>query len=73
MACPACQSDAAPKAVRMSWWGGAVGPKLLSHVECAGCHTRYNATTGRSNNRAIATYLAVTLVLSAGIIYFLNS
>src|SRR5688572_1124899 len=32
-ACPKCGSTSA-KAVTYAWWGGLLGPKLLSHVEC---------------------------------------
>lgn len=63
--CPSCQSALEPKPVGFTWWGGLLGAKLLHHAECPACHARYNASTGRSNNAAIALYLVVAgLVMS---------
>jgi hypothetical protein len=54
MACPNCHSEDTPKNVGFTWWGGALGSRLLNHVECMRCGTRFNGETGRSNNTAIA-------------------
>lgn len=60
--CPACQSRTAQR-LNFSWWGGALGPRLLTHVKCGGCGVTYNGKTGRSNNTAIAIYVVVVNVL----------
>ena len=69
--CPRCGSTEATP-VTYTWWGGALGPKLLSHVECASCSTAYNGKTGRPNTLGIAIYLIVstTIVLAAIVAFF---
>jgi hypothetical protein len=49
-----------------------IGPKLISHVECPNCGTRYNGKTGRSNNAAIAIYLAVAGALTLAVVYAIS-
>ena len=60
--CPECQSSNA-KPVSFTWWGGLLGPKLLSHVKCGRCGAAYNGKTGKSNSTAIAIYFAVGVVV----------
>jgi uncharacterized protein (DUF983 family) len=60
--CPFCQASD-PKPVNFSWWGGILGPKLLSHVRCMQCGKTYNGKSGKSNDTAIAIYLAISLVI----------
>ena len=51
--CPRCQqAELAPRPIGFTWWGGVVGAKLLHHVECVRCATRYNGRSGRSNDGA---------------------
>jgi len=64
MLCPGCQHDVTPSPVGFTWWGGLLGSKLLKHVECPKCRVRFNGTTGRSNNTAIAMYLMVAGLLA---------
>ncbi|HJL17178.1 MAG TPA: hypothetical protein RMH99_16040 [Sandaracinaceae bacterium LLY-WYZ-13_1] len=61
--CPSCGSREA-EGVGFTWWGGVVGPKLLSHVRCAACGATYNAKTGGSNATGIALYLGAVLTLA---------
>ena len=62
-ACPQCgQSNA--KKVRYTWWGGAVGPNMFTHVKCQNCGTQYNGKTGKSNQQNIIIYLAVGVLLA---------
>jgi transposase-like protein len=68
--CPKCASYSVKK-IPYTWWGGALGPALLTHVRCQSCGTVYNGKTGRSNNSAIAVYLVVATALVAGIVYLL--
>jgi hypothetical protein len=61
--CPKCGAGSA-KPVTYAWWGGLLGPKLLSHVECTACGTAYNGKTGQSNAVGIAVYIATTFTLA---------
>jgi hypothetical protein len=68
--CPQCRC---PYAKRVGWtlWGGAVGPRLFTHVRCIHCRQAYNGKTGRLNDTAIMIYVAVSIVvglLGAGVI-----
>jgi predicted nucleic-acid-binding Zn-ribbon protein len=67
--CPKCGGTQA-QPVGFTWWGGVLGPKLFTHVKCAGCGMAYNGKTGRSNDQAIDIYVGVSLVIgvAAGII-----
>lgn len=62
-ACPQCgQSNAKP--VNYTWWGGAIGPKMMSHVKCQNCNTQYNGKTGKSNTQSIIIYNLVVFILA---------
>lgn len=64
--CPSCKvSDAEP--MSFTWWGGVIGPKLLTHVKCQGCGTAYNGATGHLNTVGIVVYSLVALGLILGI------
>lgn len=67
--CPNCECTDADK-VSFTWWGGILGPALLTHVRCQECGTAYNGKTGKSNDTAIAIYMIVGaglgLVLGGG-------
>lgn len=70
--CPKCQNTQAT-AVTFTWWGGLVGPKLLSHVACTLCGAKYNGKTGRSNTAGIVVYsVVVFFVLLAVGAWFLG-
>lgn len=61
--CPNCgQSNA--KQVNFTWWGGALGPRLFTHVKCQNCNTEYNGKTGKSNQQSIIIYFLTTLILT---------
>ncbi|HTN74418.1 MAG TPA: hypothetical protein VL096_04195 [Pirellulaceae bacterium] len=64
--CPKCGCTYATK-VSFTWWGGLVGPALLSHVTCQQCRTAYNGKSGKSNDTAIMVYFLVTFVLALAI------
>jgi transposase-like protein len=70
--CPKCGSSSVKK-VQFTWWGGALGPALLTHVQCQGCGNQYNGKTGRSNASAIAVYLVVATGVVAILVFFLTS
>jgi hypothetical protein len=67
--CPKCQAVNA-EMVSFTWWGGVLGPHLLTHVKCQSCGTAFNGKTGKSNDQAIAIYLGVGLFIGivAGVI-----
>lgn len=72
--CPDCGADAAER-VSFTWWGGLIGPAMLSHVRCRNCGTTYNGKSGRSNNTAIAIYVGVSLAISLAVfvlVFLLN-
>ena len=63
--CPRCQNPQ-PSPVSFTWWGGVLGPKMLTHVKCTRCGTAYNGKTGGSNATAITIYVIVgALILFA--------
>ena len=45
--------------MKFTWWGGALGPKLLTHVKCNACGNRYNGKTGQDNTTKIVVYSLV--------------
>jgi hypothetical protein len=60
--CPNCgQSNA--KKVSYTWWGGALGPAMFTHVKCQNCGTQYNGKTGKSNQQSIIIYNVVVFVV----------
>jgi phage FluMu protein Com len=61
--CPECNNRGNATRVGFTWWGGLVGPALLTHVRCNECGTGYNGKSGKSNNTAIAIYVGVGLLL----------
>ena len=73
--CPQCgQSNAKP--VNYTWWGGAIGPRMMSHVKCQSCNTQYNGKTGKSNTQSIIIYNLVVFVIvfcACGGLAFVNT
>jgi hypothetical protein len=70
--CPRCQS---PNVYRpkFTWWGGALGPKLLSHTICRGCGFGFSWKTGKSNTTGIAIYTAVAFVIAFALVFAIRS
>ena len=67
--CPQCHAQEEPRPIGFTWWGGLIGPKLLHHVECPRCGTRFNARTGRSNDTAIAIYMIAIGVIAFALVF----
>lgn len=61
--CPNCGSTNAKK-LSYTWWGGALGPAMFTHVRCNNCNTEYNGKTGKSNTNNIIIYSVVAFVLA---------
>ena len=69
--CPKCAATNAAK-VGFTWWGGALGPSLLTHVKCPSCGTTYNGKTGQPNTAGIVIYSVVTGILAFVIVAMLT-
>jgi hypothetical protein len=61
--CPGCDAPGDAKRVGFTWWGGALGPWLLTHVRCNHCGICYNGRTGQSNTLGITIYTVVGLFI----------
>jgi hypothetical protein len=64
--CPYCGGSKATK-MSFTWWGGALGPALLTHVKCQDCRMTYNGKTGQPNTVGIITYSIVAFVIGVAI------
>ena len=68
--CPKCRAVGAEK-MKFTWWGGLLGPKILSHVKCPGCGYAYNGKSGRDNTLGIAIYCVVVGAVVMGLVVVL--
>ncbi len=66
--CPRCRNSAAEK-VKFTWWGGLLGPKLLTHVKCGSCGYKYNGKSGKDNTTGIAIYFGVMFLIAFAIFF----
>jgi len=55
--------------VKFTWWGGLLGPKLLTHVKCGSCGHKYNGKSGKDNTAGIAIYFGVMFVIAFAIFF----
>ncbi len=62
VSCPQCGGE--PKLVSFTWWGGVVGPRVLSHVRCSKCGATFNGKSGKSNTVGIIIYTIIALVIA---------
>lgn len=65
--CPNCRSPYSKK-VGFTWWGGVLGPKMLSHVKCTGCGNAYNGKTGQSNTGGIVVYTVIVTLIALAVV-----
>ena len=74
--CPKCGA-ADPQLLKFTWWGGALGPKMLTHVKCQTCGNKYNGKTGGENTAGVVIYMlvagAISFVLMFAVFFFLFS
>lgn len=61
--CPQCGGQAAEQ-MKFTWWGGVLGPKLLTRVKCPSCNAKYNGKTGTDNIKHIVIYSVAAAVLA---------
>ncbi len=69
--CPKCSSTRATK-VGFTWWGGLIGPSLLTHVTCDECGAAFNGKTGRSNTVGIIVYSVIVLIIAIAVLVMLK-
>jgi hypothetical protein len=69
--CPRCGVSHAKK-LGFTWWGGALGPSMFTHVKCGSCGMKYNGKTGQSNAAAITIYVVVSTVIVLGLLFALR-
>lgn len=65
-ACPKCGGVA--EKLRFTWWGGLIGPKILTHVKCTQCGYKYNGKTGKDNTTGIIIYSVIVGILVVGLV-----
>jgi len=74
--CPKCGATGS-QLLKFTWWGGALGPKMLTHVKCQNCGHKFNGKNGGSNVAGVAIYMIVTCILSFilmfAVVFFLFS
>jgi len=68
--CPQCKSSTAER-TKFTWWGGVLGPKLLTHVKCGTCGKKYNGKSGKENTTGIVYYSVVVFGFCLAIMFVL--
>lgn len=63
--CPKCGGTA--EKLKFTWWGGVLGPKILTHVKCRRCNHKYNGKNGGDNMTGIIIYSAIVAILVFGL------
>ena len=63
--CPKC--GGASERLKFTWWGGVLGPRILTHVKCGSCGRKYNGKSGKDNPTGIVIYSGVVAVLIFGL------
>lgn len=63
--CPKCLNNSA-EAVKFSWWGGLIGPRIINHVKCKACGATFNGKTGKDNTNNIIIYFVVLGLIIVG-------
>ena len=64
--CPNCGARGDASRQNFTWWGGVVGPAIISCVTCNRCGTGYNGTHGDYNNTRILIYVLVSAGIGFG-------
>ena len=67
--CPKCGSENIEK-MSYTWWGGIIGPAILSHVKCNDCGNQYNGRNGTSNTLGIILYFVALIII--GVVLFMS-
>jgi hypothetical protein len=61
--CPNCGCPGYAERVSFTWWGGFLGPAMLTYVRCNECGHCYNGKTGNDNTAGIAIYTIVGVAI----------
>ncbi len=70
--CPKCNAVGAER-MSFTWWGGVIGPRLLTHVKCPRCGHAYNGKSGKDNTTGIVIYSAVVAIVVFGFVVALTA
>ena len=54
-----------------TWWGGIIGPRVLTHVKCPGCGYGYNGKSGKDNTTGIVIYSIIVGIVVLGFVVIL--
>lgn len=54
-----------------TWWGGLIGPRVLTHVKCPGCGHGYNGKSGKDNTTGIVIYSIIVGIVILGFVVVL--
>ena len=65
--CPQCGGTKAQK-IRFTWWGGVLGPRILTHVKCPECGKAFNGKSGKENTSGIVLYSIAVGVVILGLV-----
>jgi hypothetical protein len=68
--CPKCNSIGAER-LSFTWWGGIIGPRVLTHVKCPGCGYAYNGKSGKDNTTGIVIYSVIVGIVVLGFVVVL--
>ena len=66
VACPKCGGMS--ERLKFTWWGGVLGPKILSHVKCGSCGYKYNGKSGKDNRTGIIIYSVIVGIFCLGLL-----
>ena len=66
--CPGCGCRGDATKVSWTWWGGLIGPLLISTVRCNRCGVTYNGKHGDYNGTRIAIYVGISLAIGLGLV-----
>lgn len=64
--CPRCRGTA--ERLGFTWWGGLIGPRILTHVKCTSCGHKYNGKSGKDNTTGIIIYSVVVGLFVLGLL-----
>lgn len=69
--CPFCGASDY-REPRFTWWGGAVGHKIISHVICNQCSKGFNRKSGKDNFMPILLYnlFAFVVIFPIALVFF---
>jgi predicted nucleic-acid-binding Zn-ribbon protein len=70
--CPKCNGTNSEQ-MSFTWWGGIIGPKILTHVKCNSCGETYNGKTGKDNKTNIIIYSVVVGLILAVIFIIITA